>query len=165
MSGMSADALTTGLAVSLLALAAAARWRTLPHATATRFPFLPVAALFLLHLLVTAQMIAADWPLWAVAAVRLALFVAALWFWLPVVGSAPRLDPARRTLYLFLAGPVLDLPALLQVDTGAPGAGIAMIAGMLPIPLAAVASFSSWMRAEERAASMLWEGRDRVSTP
>lgn len=165
MNPMNADALATGLSVSLLAPAAAAKWRALPHTLATRFPLLLVPALFTLHLLVTAQMIADDWPWWAAAAARAALFFAAIGFWLPVVGPAPRLDPARRTLYLFLAGPVLDLPALLQVATGASAAGIAMIAGMLPIPLAGVVSFYSWMRAEERAPSVLPEGRDRVPTP
>jgi hypothetical protein len=162
---MTADALATGLAVSLLALAAAATWCALPHKIATRLPFLPVAGLFALHSVVTAQMIAADWPLWAAAVVRLALFGAAVWFWLPVLGSAPRLEPAVRTLYLFLAGPLLDLPALAQIAAGAHAAGVAMIVGMLPIPLAAVTSFCLWMRAEERAPSVPPEGRDRVSAP
>jgi hypothetical protein len=92
------------------------------------------------------------------------LFVAAVWFWLPVVGAAPRLGPAGRTLYLFLAAPVLDLPALLQIAAGASAAGIAMIVGILPIPLAAVASFVQWTRAEERASLDPPEGPGCVST-
>ncbi|MFI6356242.1 hypothetical protein ACIBJF_27025 [Streptomyces sp. NPDC050743] len=48
-----------------------------------------------------------------------ALLVAAVLFWLPVVArTRHRLDDPGRCLYLFLATPLLDLPAVAVVAAG-----------------------------------------------
>ncbi|GAA2922920.1 hypothetical protein [Streptomyces mexicanus] len=62
--------------------------------------------------------------------------VAAVLFWIPVLApTRHRLDDAGRCLYLFLAAPLLDLPAVAVIAVGRPAEGIAMIVGMLPVGL------------------------------
>ncbi|MEV5175475.1 hypothetical protein AB0L10_31340 [Streptomyces flaveolus] len=81
------------------------------------------------------------------------LLAAAVLFWLPVVArTRHRLDDAGRSLYLFLATPLLDLPAVAVVAAGRTAAGLAMITGMLPIGIAAAAVTWSWVNREEREA-------------
>ncbi|RKN39051.1 hypothetical protein D7294_22775 [Streptomyces hoynatensis] len=81
-----------------------------------------------------------------------ALAAGALAFWLPVLVPGPRrLSAPGRCLYLFLAAPLLDLPAVALVACGHAAGGLAMIAGMLPLPLAALAVTWRWVLAEERA--------------
>jgi len=86
---------------------------------------------------------------------HLGLLATALLFWLPVVGRNPVPHPLRgaeRTLYLFAAAPAVDLAAASLMARGEDAAGAAMLAGMLPITLAAVASAWVWLRSEQRAA-------------
>ena len=85
-------------------------------------------------------------------ALHTALVVCAVLFWTPVLGSH-RISDAARCVYLFLAGPVLDLPALYLIARGQSDVGIAMVTGMLPLPMAAVCFFYAWMRKEERSDS------------
>jgi cytochrome c oxidase assembly factor CtaG len=90
------------------------------------------------------------------------LLASAIVFWLPVLGVGPRparadrpgrrLDGGERALYLFLAAPALDLIAVMLMASGHPGAGVAMLAGMLPIGLAAVYTTWRWAGREERTA-------------
>ncbi|MFF5471649.1 hypothetical protein [Streptomyces achromogenes] len=82
-----------------------------------------------------------------------ALLAAAVLFWLPVLArTRHRLDDAGRCLYLFLAAPLLDLPAVGIVAAGRPAAGLAMITGMLPVGVTAAAVTWRWINREEREA-------------
>jgi hypothetical protein len=85
-----------------------------------------------------------------------ALPAAAVLFWLPVVArTRHRLDDAGRCLYLFLATPLLDLPAVAVVAAGHSAEGLTMIVGMLPVGIAAAAGTWSWVNREEREAQSL----------
>jgi putative membrane protein len=84
------------------------------------------------------------------------LFWTAVLFWLPVVGRNPMPRPLRgaeRALYLFCAAPAVDLAAAMLIARGEQAAGAVMLAGMLPIALAAVASTWAWLRRDERVAA------------
>jgi cytochrome c oxidase assembly factor CtaG len=82
-----------------------------------------------------------------------AVLAGAVVFWLPVLGHGrTRLPAAGRTVYLFLACPLLDLAALALVVRGDEAAGVAMIVAMLPVALAAVVLTWRWIAGEERAA-------------
>lgn len=78
------------------------------------------------------------------------LFAGAVWFWLPVLVG--ELGQAARSVYLFLAGPALDIAAIYLIINGDSAGGLAMIVAMLPIGLAAVAVTWRWIAAEERHA-------------
>ncbi|MEW2511408.1 hypothetical protein [Streptomyces sp. NPDC046870] len=81
------------------------------------------------------------------------LLATAVLFWLPAVArTRHRLDDPGRCLYLFLAAPLLDLPAVGMVAAGHSAAGLAMIVGMLPVGVAAAAVTWSWVNREEREA-------------
>jgi cytochrome c oxidase assembly factor CtaG len=85
-----------------------------------------------------------------------ALFWTAVLFWLPVLGRNPVPRPLRgaeRALYLFCAAPAVDLAAAMLIARGEEAAGAVMLAGMLPIALAAVASTWAWLRRDERVAA------------
>jgi cytochrome c oxidase assembly factor CtaG len=87
------------------------------------------------------------------AALDALLLAGAVIFWLPVLGQpGRRLDDLGRCVYLFLAAPSLDLPAVVLVARGDSVGGLAMIVAMLPIGLAAVALIWRVMTAEEAAA-------------
>ncbi|MFR9805981.1 hypothetical protein ACL02T_27380 [Pseudonocardia sp. RS010] len=73
-------------------------------------------------------------------------------FWTPVLGRRP-LSPAGRIVYLFATMPALDLPGVWLVARGDGPGGIAMVLGMLPIGLAALALTWRWMADEERRAA------------
>jgi hypothetical protein len=156
-----ADATAMGLAMAviapLLALYFSGRLAG-PTRILARHPAITLAALISNHAALMAAMTAAWSPAWLTGLLRVLLVVLAVAFWLPVVDRANGLGDAARTVYLFLAGPLLDLPALYLIASGQSAAGIAMIVTMLPIPLAAVASMYSWMRREERAAAALGPG-------
>jgi hypothetical protein len=88
-----------------------------------------------------------------VVASHAALLAAAVVFWLPVLGrGATRLPEAGRSVYLFLACPLLDMAALALVVRGEEPEGIAMIVGMLPVAVAAVVLTWRWIAREERDA-------------
>ncbi|MGW7689645.1 cytochrome c oxidase assembly protein [Streptomyces asiaticus] len=74
-------------------------------------------------------------------------------FWLPVFGGRYRLSEPGRCLYLFLASPLLDLPALLVIASGHALGGLSMIVGMLPIGIAAMAVTWRWATTEEQRAT------------
>ncbi|POX59068.1 hypothetical protein C3492_34380 [Streptomyces sp. Ru62] len=81
------------------------------------------------------------------------LLATAVLFWLPAVArTRHRLDDPGRCVYLFLAAPLLDLPAVGMVAAGRTAAGLAMIVGMLPVGVAAAAVTWSWVNREEREA-------------
>ncbi|MEV8066551.1 hypothetical protein AB0P32_10455 [Streptomyces sp. NPDC085995] len=83
------------------------------------------------------------------------LLAGAVLFWLPVLAhTRHRLDDAGRCLYLFLAAPLLDLPAVVVVAAGRSAEGIAMIVGMLPVGIAAAVFTWSWVNREERLATV-----------
>ncbi|MFF5533588.1 hypothetical protein ACFY71_14045 [Streptomyces cinerochromogenes] len=95
------------------------------------------------------------WPPGGAAVTEALLPAAAVLFWLPVVArTRHRLDDAGRCLYLFLATPLLDLPAVGVVATGRSAQGLAMIVGMLPVGIAAAALTWSWVNREEREARL-----------
>jgi hypothetical protein len=82
------------------------------------------------------------------------LTVSAVVFWLPVLTrTRHRLSDPGRCLYLFLAAPLLDLPAVGVVAAGHPAEGLAMIVGMLPIGVTAAVVTWSWANHEERSAA------------
>ncbi|MEV0688897.1 hypothetical protein [Streptomyces sp. NPDC050388] len=82
------------------------------------------------------------------------LLAGAVLFWVPVVArTRHRLSDPGRCLYLFLAAPLLDLPALGVIAAGHSTEGIAMIVGMLPLAVAAAGVTWSWAKREERLAS------------
>lgn len=78
-----------------------------------------------------------------------ALLAAAVLFWLPVLGTRRRLSDPARMVYLYLAMPMMDLAGVYVVLRGDAAGGLAMIAAMLPVGLAAVAVTWRWMLAEE----------------
>ncbi|MEU0054152.1 hypothetical protein [Streptomyces sp. NPDC006309] len=82
------------------------------------------------------------------------LLAGAVLFWVPVVArTRHRLSDPGRCLYLFLAAPLLDLPAVGVIATGHSAEGIAMIVGMLPLSVTAAGVTWSWVRREERLAA------------
>lgn len=87
-------------------------------------------------------------------ALHAAVLGGAVVFWLPVLGrGTTRLPEAGRSIYLFLACPVLDTAALALVVRGDEPAGIAMVVGMLPMGLVAIVLTLRWVAAEERVAA------------
>ncbi|MER6531493.1 hypothetical protein [Streptomyces sp. NPDC001508] len=81
------------------------------------------------------------------------LVAAAVVFWVPVVGrTRHRLGDPGRCLCLFLAAPLLDLPALGVIAAGHSLEGLAMIVGMLPLAVAAAAVTWTWANQEEHTA-------------
>ncbi len=86
-------------------------------------------------------------------ALHAVVLAGAVVLWLPVLGrGSTRLPEAGRSIYLFLACPVLDTAALALVVRGDEPAGIAMIVGMLPMGLVAIVLTLRWVAAEERVA-------------
>lgn len=81
------------------------------------------------------------------------LVIAAAVFWLPVLVPRPGFPESARGVYLFLAAPSLDLAAVFLVIDGHEPGGLAMIVGMMPLCLAAVAVAWQWIVREEREMS------------
>jgi hypothetical protein len=135
--------LTMGLLVSAVApmLARAARYTALDRHAPPAVAALPAFAV--LHAAVT---VAGDGLL-----AQAVLLAAAVVFWMPVLGTRRRLPDAGRAVYLFLAGPLLDLAGVWLVATGDGPGGLAMIVGMLPIGVAAIVVTWRWITSEERA--------------
>lgn len=79
------------------------------------------------------------------------LLCAAFVFWLPVLGTSRRLGEAGRCVYLFLAAPLLDLPAVGMIAAGHGAGGLAMIVSMLPMGVLAMGVTWRWVVDEERA--------------
>jgi putative membrane protein len=89
---------------------------------------------------------------------HVAFLGAGILFWLPVLGSNPvprRLGGAERTLYLFFAVPAVDIAGAALMARGDEAAGVAMLAGSLPVILGAIALTWQWLVREDRRAAVL----------
>jgi cytochrome c oxidase assembly factor CtaG len=87
--------------------------------------------------------------------------LAALLFWAPVLADGPggpRLRGAAASLHLFLAMPAVDLVTVPLVGRGEAAAAAAMLGGMLPLGVAALAVTLGWMRDEDRQARLAEAG-------
>jgi cytochrome c oxidase assembly factor CtaG len=83
----------------------------------------------------------------------------ALLFWEAAIGHTlqpRRLRGMAPAIYLLLAMPAVDLSSAWLMATGEPTAGAAMVAGMMPIGLAA--AISAWRNAREEEAHAGLEG-------
>ena len=140
MTGLLVAAVAPGLLLVLLRIAPRLDRCTVPAAVA--FPGFVV-----LHFAVTAWSAAGRPPPGLDTA--LLLFGAVL-FWAPVLGVRHRLSDPLRTLYLYTGMPLLDLAGVWLVATGDGPGGLSMIAGMLPMGLAAVSITWHWIHHEER---------------
>lgn len=160
--GMLAMGLLISVVAPLLVLAGRRRGTDTPG----RRPGLAVVILLGVGVLHAAVVLGPmdDGPVGEVASHAL-LLASGIAFWLPVLGrGTTRLPDAGRSVYLFLACPYLDMAALALVVRGEELAGIAMIVGMLPIPLAAVVLTWRWIAGEERSAQAL-DGATLGRTP
>jgi cytochrome c oxidase assembly factor CtaG len=89
------------------------------------------------------------------SAEHVAYLAAAVWFWIPVLGAGLEGRPGRglgdpaRSLYLFAAAPAIDLVGALLMVRGDEGAGVAMLAGSLPIVVVAGVLTWRWLVREE----------------
>jgi cytochrome c oxidase assembly factor CtaG len=81
---------------------------------------------------------------------------AALLFWLPVLGHPRRLTGLAAGAYLLLANMASDLIGAWYMAIGNTGAGVAMVAGMLPLAAAAVVLTWAGLKREEQRA-VRWE--------
>ncbi|WP_225840217.1 hypothetical protein [Streptomyces sp. NK08204] len=109
--------------------------------------------LVLLHAVVVLGGLVVPVPSSAAFVTQPLLLAAAVVFWLPALADTPhRLSDPGRCLYLFLAAPLLDLPAVGVIAAGHSADGLAMIVGMLPLGLIAAAVTWSWVTTEERTA-------------
>ena len=92
------------------------------------------------------------------SAEHLAFLAIGVWFWVPVLGARDRrLGEAERALYLFLAAPAVDLVGVALMVRGDGGAGVAMLAGTLPIVAAAGIATWQWLAREERRTTAMEE--------
>jgi cytochrome c oxidase assembly factor CtaG len=135
------------------------RWRVLSWPAAVALPFFLV-----LHGTVMIWMDVSEPPPLEHTGLDALLFVGAIVFWLPVLGYGRRLDPIGRCVYLYLAAPTLDLAGVVIVARGDSAGGLAMIAGMLPIGLAAVALTWRLLQQDEARARAL-DLADPVTPP
>lgn len=151
MSGQPVHMAAMGLLVSVLAPAIvlagrhAVPWHRVPA------PALPTLVGFvLLHGAITVFLAQRHVPALVETGSHLLLLAGAVVFWLPVLEPGHRLGDAGRAVYLFLAGPSLDLAAVYLVITGDSAGGIAMIVAMLPVGFAAVGVTWRWISREEQ---------------
>ncbi|MBO0728027.1 MAG: hypothetical protein J2P57_02135 [Acidimicrobiaceae bacterium] len=125
-----------------------------------RVPAALAAGMFVpLHAVVTIAMSAGVGGPKAVTGWWLLLATGAAMFWWPVLSPRSQLSWAGRSAYLFLVPMSLDAAAIYPISTGDRAGGIAMILGMLPLGLAAMAVTWRWMRLEER---LVAGGRSRA---
>ncbi|WP_313896318.1 hypothetical protein [Streptomyces sp. YIM 98790] len=146
--------LSAGVPGVLLATRRWAVWPRLAVPAGVSFPlFVLVHAVVVLGMAVPGHHGTAAAARWLPEA---ALPAACVLFWLPAVGAAAgrhRLGGPGRCLYLFLAMPLLDLPAVGLIAAGHAAAGLAMIVGMLPVGLIAAGTTWRWIGDEERDAA------------
>ncbi|MFJ7150298.1 hypothetical protein ACIQVT_19160 [Streptomyces sp. NPDC100445] len=155
MGVLSADALTMGLSGLLIAAGVPAlihRTRAWPGWGRISLP--AAVALPLFVVLHAAAVLTEPFVPSALARgiVEAFLLYAALLYWLPVLGTRHRLSDPARCMYLYLSMPLLDLPAVAMVAMGHTAGGLAMVAAMLPIGLAALGITWRWINQEERLA-------------
>jgi hypothetical protein len=147
MLGMGA---TTSLLAPGVVLATRGRW---PRREIRLSPVLFLVGFALLHAVITLTMgSVASHGMVAVCALWLVLLGGATLFWQPILGRASA-SGATRCIYLFVAGPMLDLAAVFLIIRGDQLAGLAMIVGMLPLGITAMAITWQWAMEEERQAS------------
>ncbi|MEU0221082.1 hypothetical protein ABZ281_41365 [Streptomyces sp. NPDC006265] len=116
-------------------------------------PGLALPLLVLVHAWVVLADLVHPLPTGVAVASELVLLLAAFVFWVPVVAcTRHRLSDPGRCLYLFLAAPLLDIPALGVIASGRQAEGLAMIVGMLPLGIVAAVATWSWIQREERQA-------------
>jgi cytochrome c oxidase assembly factor CtaG len=88
---------------------------------------------------------------------HVAYLAAAVWFWVPVLGAGLDARPGHglgdpaRLLYLFGAAPAIDLVGAALMVRGDEGAGVAMLAGSLPMVVVAGVLTWRWLVREEGA--------------
>jgi cytochrome c oxidase assembly factor CtaG len=145
-------ALVAGLAAPLLVLA----WRALSGRLPGIRPLWAWSAFvivqWVLHL--TPLLEASEGNPLLHAAEHAAFFAAAVSFWLPALGAG-QLGRPERALYLFLAAPAVDLVGVALMVRGDGGAGVAMLAGTLPIVAAAAIVTWQWLAHEQRQAAAM----------
>lgn len=151
MTGQVVHMAAMGLLVSVLAplIVLAGRrtvaWHRVPA------PALPTLVGFvLLHGAITVFLEQRQVSALAEAGLHLLLLAGAVVFWLPVLEPGNGCSDAVRSVYLFLAGPSLDLAAVYLVLKGDSAGGIAMIVAMLPVGFAAVGVTWRWISREEQ---------------
>ncbi|MGW0495997.1 hypothetical protein ACWD0Z_11345 [Streptomyces sp. NPDC003007] len=116
-------------------------------------PGLALPLLVLVHAWVVLADLVLPLPIGVTVASEAALLLAAFVFWVPAIArTRHRLSDPGRCLYLFLAAPLLDIPALGVIASGHQAEGLAMIVGMLPLAIAAAVVTWSWIQREERQA-------------
>jgi cytochrome c oxidase assembly factor CtaG len=96
-------------------------------------------------------------PTWLDGLTHFAYLGTALLFWEVAIGhtlTPRRLAGLGPAIYLLVAMPAVDLSSAWLMATGEPTAGAAMVAGMMPIGLAAAISAWRHARDEEAQASM-----------
>ena len=152
---MSADIVgwfVTGLITSVVApalLTATRRWSSWRYLALP--PGVACGGFIVLHAVITYALARRPGPApWL--ALHIPLLLGALAFWLPVLGTSNRLRDPVRVLYLFLSAPPLDLAAVMVIVLGDQPGGVAMLVGMLPAALIAVAVTWRWMNDEEKTA-------------
>lgn len=123
-------------------------WRRIVVPAGIALPLFLVA-----HLAITSVMAVREFPYAVDALLHTALLVAAMAFWLPVLGGRSRLSEPAKMACLYLAMPVMDLAGVFVVIHGDGTGGLAMIVAMLPVGVVAVARTWRWIVAEEAAAS------------
>jgi len=98
-------------------------------------------------------------PSWLDGISHAVYLATALLFWEAAIGHTlcpRRLNGLAPTLYLLVAMPAIDLSAAWLMVKGEPAAGAAMVAGMMPIGLAA--AISAWCFAREEDSHAGLEG-------
>lgn len=159
MSGMSpwldgTEMVIMGLTMTVLCPALVVLARRRGWLASVQMPAVPtLVGFFFLHAFITLAMAAYRAP-WAQVVLWVAMVPGGFAFWQPVLG-ARRMGDAARCVYLFTAGPILDLAAvaLIVIFHDAVG-GLSMMVGMLPLGLAAIATTWRWAQREERAAAL-----------
>ncbi|WP_210718207.1 hypothetical protein [Amycolatopsis acididurans] len=122
-------------------------WQRVPASALITLPVFLV-----LHGALTIVMARQEFPVVVDTALHAVLLAGAMWFWLPVLRPGPGLPEPARAVYLFLAAPSLDLAAVVLIILGDETGGLAMIVGMLPLGLVAIAVTWRWITREERLA-------------
>ena len=82
---------------------------------------------------------------------HLVFLAVGVWFWVPVLGWG--LGDPGRSLYLFGAAPAIDLVGAALIARGDEAEGVAMLAGGLPVIVAAVWVTWAWLAREQRDAA------------
>jgi cytochrome c oxidase assembly factor CtaG len=151
--GMVVMGLLTSVVAPLVVLAGRRRHRAAPTTSRVVRAVAILAGFGVLHAAVVLLTVAPTTGALEHVLAHAVLLAGAVIFWLPVLGhGSTRLPPAGRSVYLFLACPLLDMAALVLVVGGDETSGVAMIVAMLPVALAAVVLTWRWIAGEERAA-------------